>query len=96
MGRKKLGFWTSTSLVVGNMIGSGVFLLPATLAAFGSISLLGWLISAVGAATLAYVFIDLSKMLPESSGGPYIYTRSGLGDFAGFLVEQSRPCLCRQ
>lgn len=86
MSKKKLGFWTSSSLVVGNMIGSGVFLLPATLAAFGSISLFGWLISAIGAATLAFVFIELSKMLPAMSGGPYTYTRSGLGDFAGFLV----------
>ncbi len=86
MSRKKLGFWTSSSLVVGNMIGSGVFLLPATLAAFGSISLIGWLISALGAATLAYVFIELSKMIPATSGGPYTYSRSGLGDFAGFLV----------
>lgn len=86
MSRKKLGFWTSSSLVVGNMIGSGVFLLPATLAAYGSISLLGWIISAVGAASLAFVFIQLSKMLPASSGGPYTYTRSGLGNFAGFLV----------
>lgn len=86
MSRKKLGFWTSSSLVVGNMIGSGVFLLPATLAAYGSISLLGWIISALGAACLAFVFIELSKMLPASSGGPYTYSRSGLGDFAGFLV----------
>lgn len=86
MSTKKLGFWTSSSLVVGNMIGSGVFLLPAALAAFGSISLLGWIISAAGAATLAYVFIELSKMLPGKSGGPYTYSRDGLGDFAGFLV----------
>ncbi len=86
MSRKKLGFWTSSSLVVGNMIGSGVFLLPATLAAFGSISLIGWLVSAIGAAALAYVFIELSKMIPATSGGPYTYSRSGLGDFAGFLV----------
>ncbi len=86
MSRKKLGFWTSSSLVVGNMIGSGIFLLPATLASYGSISILGWIISAFGAATLAYVFIELSKILPGTSGGPYVYTRSGLGDFAGFLV----------
>lgn len=86
MSKNKLGFWTSSSLVVGNMIGSGVFLLPATLAAYGSISLLGWIISAIGAASLAFVFIELSKMLPASSGGPYTYSRSGLGDFAGFLV----------
>ncbi len=86
MQRKKLGFWTSSSLVVGNMIGSGVFLLPATLAAFGSISLIGWVISAIGAAALAFVFIEFSKMLPGLSGGPYVYSRKGLGDFAGFLV----------
>ncbi|MEQ6166697.1 amino acid permease [Ekhidna sp. MALMAid0563] len=86
MSRKKLGFWTSSSLVVGNMIGSGIFLLPATLASFGSISILGWIVSAFGAAALAYVFIEFSKMIPGTSGGPYVYSRSGLGDFAGFLV----------
>lgn len=86
MTNKKLGFWTSSSLVVGNMIGSGIFLLPATLAAFGSISLFGWLVSAIGAGALAFVFIALSKQFPASSGGPYIYSRKGLGDFAGFLV----------
>ncbi len=86
MSNKKLGLWTSSSLVIGNMIGSGVFLLPASLAAFGSISLVGWIISAIGAAALAFVFIELSKLLPASSGGPYTYSRSGLGDFAGFLV----------
>ncbi|HEY9816034.1 MAG TPA: amino acid permease, partial [Candidatus Obscuribacterales bacterium] len=86
MSRKKLGFWTSTALVVGNMIGSGIFLLPASLASYGSISLLGWIISAFGAATLAFVFIEFSKMLPGTSGGPYVYSREGLGDLAGFLV----------
>ncbi len=68
------------------MIGSGVFLLPASLASYGSISLIGWIISAFGAATLAFVFIEFSKMLPGTSGGPYVYSRNGLGDFAGFLV----------
>ncbi len=42
--KNKLGLWTSTSLVVGNMIGAGVFLMPAALAAYGSISLFGWVI----------------------------------------------------
>ncbi len=86
MSKKKLGFWTSSSLVVGNMIGSGVFLLPATLAGFGSISLVGWVVSAFGAVAIAFTFIQLSKLMPGSSGGPYVYTRKGLGDFAGFLV----------
>src|SRR6184192_4032999 len=85
-GSNKLGLWTSTSLVVGNMIGSGVFLMPAALAAFGGISLLGWLFSAIGSFFLAKVFSNLSKLVPNKTGGAYVYTRAGFGDFAGFLV----------
>ena len=84
--KKKLGLWSSTSLVVGNMIGAGVFLMPAAMASFGSVSLLGWVFSAIGSFFLARVFSNLSKLLPEGTGGPYAYTRHGLGDFAGFLV----------
>ena len=83
---RKLGLWTSTSLVVGNMIGAGVFLMPAALASFGSISLLGWVFSAMGAFLLAKVFANLSKLLPNATGGPYAYTHHSLGNFAGFLV----------
>jgi APA family basic amino acid/polyamine antiporter len=82
----KLGLWSSTSLVVGNMIGAGVFLMPAALASYGSISLLGWVFSAIGSYFLARVFSNLSKLMPHATGGPYAYTRAGLGDFAGFLV----------
>jgi APA family basic amino acid/polyamine antiporter len=82
----KLGLWTSTSLVIGNMIGAGVFLMPATLASYGSISLIGWLFATVGAFLLAKVFSNLSKLMPLADGGPYAYSREGLGDFAGFLV----------
>ncbi len=83
---KKIGLWTSTALVVGNMIGSGIFLLPATLAAYGAISFIGWICSSIGAVALALVFSHLSKMFPNTSGGPYVYSREGLGDFGGFLV----------
>ena len=86
MQKNKLGLWTSTSLVVGNMIGSGVFLMPAALAAYGGISLFGWAFSAIGAFLLAKVFSNLSKLMPRADGGPYAYSRRGLGDFAGFLV----------
>lgn len=89
MAINKLGFWQSTSLVVGNMIGSGIFLLPASLALFGGISLIGWLISAVGALLLASVFGNLSRQLPGISGGPYAYTRVSLDDFPAFLVAWS-------
>lgn len=81
----KLGQWASTSLVLGNMIGSGIFLLPASLAAYGGISLMGWFVSSIGALLLAKVFASLSGMVPLS-GGPFTYTRAGMGDFAGFLV----------
>lgn len=82
----KIGIWTATSLVIGNMIGSGVFLLPASLAAFGGISLLGWIGSSAFALALALLYSKLSKMMPNAQGGPYAYTRAGLGDFAAYLV----------
>ena len=85
-GEKKLGLWTTTSLVIGNMIGAGIFLLPATLASFGSISLLGWIVSSIGALLLAMVFSRLSKLLPNADGGPYAFTKSSFGNFAAFLV----------
>jgi basic amino acid/polyamine antiporter, APA family len=81
----KIGLWTTTSLVIGNMIGSGVFLLPSALAVYGGISIVGWLFSTVGAFILAVLFSYLSKAMP-SVGGPYAYTREGLGEFAAFLV----------
>jgi basic amino acid/polyamine antiporter, APA family len=84
--KQKIGLWTSTSLVIGNMIGAGVFLMPAAMASFGSISLLGWAFAAIGSFFLAKVFSNLSKLLPGIDGGPYVYTRHGLGDFAGFLI----------
>jgi APA family basic amino acid/polyamine antiporter len=84
--QKLLGKWTSTSLVVGNMIGAGVFMMPAVLASYGGISLIGWLFSTVGALLLAALFSKLSKMLPGLQGGPYAYTREGMGDFSAFLV----------
>ena len=82
----KLGLWTSTSLVVGGMIGAGVYLVPATMATFGSVSLLGWAFAAIGTFFIARVFSGLSKMAPGAAGGLYAYTRHGFGDFAAFLV----------
>lgn len=81
----KLGAWMCTALVAGNMIGSGIFLLPASLAPFGAISILAWVLTAFGSVALALVFASLGRRLPRA-GGPYAYTRAGFGDFAGFLV----------
>ncbi len=68
------------------MIASAMFMLPATLSSFGSISLIGWLFSGFGAICLALVYSWLSQLMPVANGGPYAYSREGLGDFAGFLV----------
>jgi len=84
--QKKFGLWTSTSLVLGTMIGAGVFLMPSALASYGSISLIGWLFSSLGAIVIAKVFANISKLIPSSDGGPYAFTKAGLGDFAGFLI----------
>ena len=81
----KIGFCLSTSLVVGNMTGSGIFLLPAALALYGGISLFGWIFTVLGTIFLALVFSRLSRLITKS-GGPYSYSREGFGDFAGFLV----------
>ncbi len=84
-GKRVLGFWTSTSLVAGNMIGSGIFLLPSALAIYGGISLFGWLFTAAGAILLSLVFVNLSRRRPKI-GGPYVYAREGFGNFSGFIV----------
>lgn len=83
---KQIGLWTTTSLVIGNMIASGLFMLPATLGIYGGISLIGWIISGAGAICLALVYSWLSKLIPVATGGPYAYTREGMGKFAAFLV----------
>src|SRR4051812_3441378 len=80
-----LGLWMATALVMGNMIGSGVFLLPASLAPYGAISLAGWLVSTAGSVLLALVFAQLAAA-NAAVGGPYAYTRAAFGDLAGFMV----------
>jgi len=75
-------------LVFGNMVGSGIFLLPATMAPYGGVSALGWLFTATGAMLLAMTFAWLARK-QAIAGGIYAYTRMAFGDFAGFLVAWS-------
>jgi basic amino acid/polyamine antiporter, APA family len=82
---RPMGFWMAIALVMGSMIGSGVFLLPASLAPLGWNSVFGWLITVAGALCVATVFGQLSKALPKA-GGPYAYTRAAFGDGAGFAI----------
>lgn len=82
---KQLELLTVTCLVVGGMIGSGIFTLPSSLAQFGGISLMGWIIAAAGALVLARMFGQLSKVIPKT-GGAYPYSREAFGEFTGFIV----------
>lgn len=85
---RPLGLWSATALVVGSMIGSGVFLLPAALAQYGGASLIGWGITLCGAIVLALTFARLSTRWPQT-GGPYVYARNAFGELPGFVVAWS-------
>jgi arginine:agmatine antiporter len=76
----------ATMLVAGNMIGTGIFLLPVNLAHVGSVSLYGWLIGTAGAAALGLAFAKLGQINPQQ-GGPYAYARDFLGPYAGFQTN---------
>jgi basic amino acid/polyamine antiporter, APA family len=83
--RPLLGFWMCVALVVGNSIGSGVFLLPASLAPFGLNSVIAWGFTASGAIALAIVFARLSRAFPQA-GGPYAYVHVAFGPLIAFVV----------
>ncbi|GHW38755.1 cadaverine/lysine antiporter [Vibrio cholerae] len=70
--QKKIGLIACTGVVAGNMMGSGIALLPSTLASVGSISIYSWLICIVGALSLAFVFARLATKNPQE-GGPIAY-----------------------
>lgn len=80
---KPLSLWLATALVIGNMVGSGVFLLPASLAPYRGWAIIAWLFTAAGAFLLAYVLSQMAHRSPEV-GGPYAYSRRAFGDFVGF------------
>lgn len=84
-GERKIGFWTCTALVVGNVIGMGIFVLPASLAPYGFNALIGWVIVLAGCLTLARVFAHLAHALPDA-GGPYGYIRQTLGEPMAYLA----------
>lgn len=83
--KRELGLIYCISLVIGNIVGSGIFLLPASLAPYGGFSVVGWLVTAVGSVFLALIFAQLSGAVPKA-GGPYAYTQEAYGQFMAFWV----------
>lgn len=85
---RRFGLPVATALVMGNIIGGGIFLLPASVAPYGTISLVAFGVLTLGAIALALVFGGLARRHPQT-GGPYVYARAAFGDFAGFLTAWS-------
>jgi basic amino acid/polyamine antiporter, APA family len=87
--KRELGLFMATALVIGNMVGSGIFLLPASLAATaGPVSIVAWVFTGIGAMLLALVFARLGRTYPKT-GGPYVYVRRAFGDLMGFWTAWS-------
>ncbi|MEN5313066.1 MULTISPECIES: arginine-ornithine antiporter [Pseudomonas] len=82
----KLRLGALVALVVGSMIGGGIFSLPQNMAASADVGavLIGWAITAVGMLTLAFVFQTLANRKPDLDGGVYAYAKAGFGDYMGF------------
>ena len=78
-----LGLTSATGLVIGSIIGTGVFTMPGVLAAAGTSSLIVLAVVGVGAMLLAVMFGQLTKRVPKADGGLYAYARHEFGDFAG-------------
>lgn len=83
---KKLGFWSLVALVIGSMIGGGIFSLPADMAGGASAGaiIIGWVITGTGMICLAFVYQNLANRRPDLSGGIYSYAKEGFGDYRGF------------
>lgn len=82
----RIGLFAAMFLVTSNMLGSGVYMLPASLAGIGGISLIGWGVALVGVIALALVFAKLATIMPHGAG-PYSYTREAFGDFVGYQTN---------
>jgi basic amino acid/polyamine antiporter, APA family len=83
---RSIGVTSATGLVIGSIIGTGVFAMPAVLAGAGMSSLVTLAVIAVGAMLLAVMFGQLTRRVPKADGGLYAYARHEFGDFAGYLT----------
>lgn len=93
IGGKKLGFWMCLALVIGNMVGSGVFLLPRDLAPLGWNSVYGWLATIAGVFCLAIVLTRLARGRADSCGA-FSYPAAAFGPGTGFVVAWSYWISC--
>ncbi|MEG0671420.1 MAG: amino acid permease [Clostridium sp.] len=88
--KRELGLGAATAIVVGNIIGSGIFMSPASFARVTNpkVAILAWILTSIGSLLIALSFANLGSKMPKT-GGPIVYTRAAFGDFAGFLIAWS-------
>ncbi|MEG0306422.1 MAG: amino acid permease [Clostridium sp.] len=88
--KRELGLGAATAIVVGNVIGSGIFMSPASFARVTNpkVAIIAWILTSIGSLLIALSFANLGTKMPKT-GGPIVYTRAAFGDFAGFLIAWS-------
>ncbi|WP_353203277.1 amino acid permease [Sphingomonas sp.] len=82
---RPFGYWTATALVMGGMIGSGIFLMPIALAPYGWTGVAGWIVSIAGAIAIGWTLARLAQAMPEATGAIAI-TGAVLGPLPGVMV----------
>ena len=84
--KKEMGLFMATALVISNMVGAGILMLPATLAGVAGpgATLIAWVLTGIGALILALTFANLGSKIPKN-GGIYEYSRMAYGSFGGFM-----------
>jgi len=89
--KKNIGLWSAVSIVIGGIIGAGIFMRPASMAErLGSpvLLLVVWLVGGAVSLVGAMIYAELGTMFPDT-GGPYIYLQKTYGDFTAFLYGWS-------
>ena len=81
----KIGLVAVTAIVMGNMIGAGIFAIPNQIGQYGVWAIVAFCLTAMGAVILGLTFANLARKVPKT-GGPYAYTRAAFGDFAGYWL----------
>ncbi len=86
--KQSIGLFSATCLVIGNMLGSGVYMMPANMAhAGGAISLVSWLIILIGIMSLSLCFVKLNVLSKNHGGGPYYYVQMGFGFIPAYVIN---------
>ena len=93
---QKLSFWALIALVVGSMVGAGIFALPSAFGrATGALgALIAWGIAGTGMLMLAFVFQTLSRRRPDLDAGIYAYAKAGFGNYLGFASALGYWIVC--